>query len=102
MSYRVELADKAKDELSKLPKNVQQKLLDRITNLATEPHPTGSIRIKARKDCYRFRMGDYRVLYTVFEDYVVVLVLRIGHRREVYDHVESVETIIERFRASQE
>ena len=57
-----------------------------VRNLATEPKPARSIKIKARENCYRIRVGDYRIVYRVCDKESSVLVIRIGRRNEsTYD-----------------
>jgi mRNA interferase RelE/StbE len=55
-----------------------------ILGLAGDPHPPGSKKLEGAGDLYRIRVGDYRVLYTVEHDRLVVLVVDIGNRRDIY------------------
>ncbi|MHB1558699.1 MAG: type II toxin-antitoxin system RelE family toxin [Isosphaeraceae bacterium] len=55
-----------------------------IRQLADDPHPPGSRKLKGTNDLYRIRAGDYRILYTVEGRRLVVLVVNVGHRRDVY------------------
>lgn len=100
MSYRVEITAKAKDSLSKLPKNIQTKLADQITSLADDPRPAGARKIKGQNDCYRIRQGDYRIVYAVLDDRLFVIIVRAGHRKEVYERIDTVAQMIERYRNS--
>ena len=94
----MEFTTKAKESLSKLPKNVQAKLADQITSLADDPRPVGARKIKGQDDCYRIRQGDYRIVYAVLDDQLFVIIVRAGHRKEVYERIETVARMIERFR----
>lgn len=100
MSYRVEFTTKAMGSLSVLPKNIQLRLADQITLLADDPRPIGARKIKGQDDCYRIRQGDYRIIYAVLDDQLFVLIVRAGHRKDVYERIESVARMIEHFRNS--
>ena len=56
----------------------------RIEALGTDPRPRGRQELSASDDLYRIRSGDYRIIYQVQDDRLVVLVIRVGHRRDVY------------------
>ena len=59
-------------------------MLDAIEELAIDPRPPGCIQLKGGSGEYRVRVGDYRIIYEVQDGELIVLVLRLGHRREVY------------------
>ena len=82
--YRVELAPSAARVFRTLDRAVQRRLARQIDALAHEPRPRGVEKLHGTKNRYRVRMGDYRVIYEVEDDLLLVLVVRIGHRREVY------------------
>lgn len=88
MAYRVELSTSAGGELRKLRKRIQPKLMkgigDRISALAEDLRPPGVEKIEGRDHLWRVRSGDYRIVYTVEDDVLLVVVVKIGHRREVY------------------
>ena len=84
MQYRIELARKAQKFLSKLPENIRHQIRDKIDALETDPRPHGCIRLQGSKDLYRIRTGDYRIIYTIKDNQLLVLVVQIGHRRDVY------------------
>jgi mRNA interferase RelE/StbE len=84
VAYRVELTTKARRELAALPRDAQERIDARILALSEEPRPSGSKKLEGIDDLYRIRVGDYRIVYRVDDKVVVVLVVRIGHRREVY------------------
>jgi mRNA interferase RelE/StbE len=70
-------------QLSKLPKDIQKKISHAIGTLAAEPRPAGCKKIST-SDAYRIRIGDYRVIYEIDDKRLVILAIKIGHRREVY------------------
>jgi mRNA interferase RelE/StbE len=82
--YRIELKSSAAAELAKIPKNRRQRIADRINALANEPHPPGSKKLEGEANAYRIRVGDYRILYQVQDDLLLILVIRIAHRKDVY------------------
>jgi mRNA interferase RelE/StbE len=81
--YAVELLPSAAKALSRLDRSVQFRIARRIDRLANDPRP-GAFKLSGNHDVWRVRMGDYRILYRIEDDRLVVLVIRIGHRREVY------------------
>ena len=84
MSYAIEFAPSARRELRKLPREAQLKLNKRIDSLCLDPRPRGSKKLKGGDELWRVRVGDYRVVYEVRDKVLVVLVVRVAHRREVY------------------
>ena len=71
-------------DLKALPKSVLRRVDRRILSLADDPLPRGAQKLKGEEDLYRIRVGDYRIIYRVEEEVVLVIVFRIGHRRDVY------------------
>lgn len=84
MSYRVEFSRSAERELSKLAPDARQRILRSVVTLADNPRPVGVKKIVGETDAWRLRVGEYRVIYRVDGDELLVLVVRVGHRREVY------------------
>jgi mRNA interferase RelE/StbE len=66
-----------------LPKDVQERLTPHIDALTRNPCPSGVKKLKG-EDAYRLRVGDYRIIYQIQEKALLVLVIKIGHRRAVY------------------
>jgi mRNA interferase RelE/StbE len=83
MAYAIEFVPSAKRQLQKLPREIQLKLNQRIGSLASDPRPIGSKKLKG-SELWRIRFSDYRVIYEVRDKILVVLVVRVAHRREVY------------------
>jgi mRNA interferase RelE/StbE len=81
--YAVELADSARRDLKKLSRQAKDEILAAIDELAEEPRPRGCKKVKG-VDAYRIRVGSYRVIYRIFDVQLLVIVVRMGHRREVY------------------
>ncbi len=83
MAYRLEFTPGANRQFRKLPKNLQARLTPHLNALTQNPRPSGIEKLKGEEG-YRLRVGDYRVLYEVRDKALLVLVVRVGHRREVY------------------
>lgn len=84
MVYTVELRPAARRELLKLPRRDQLRLIRAMDALAANPRPKGVKKLTGLDDLYRIRMGEYRVVYQIQDDRLVVLVVRVGHRKDVY------------------
>ena len=82
-SYSVLIKRSAAKELEAVPQKDREKLVEKIQGLAENPRPTGSEKL-AGNDKYRIRQGVYRVLYEIDDAAIVVVVVRVAHRREVY------------------
>ena len=82
--YQVEIARRAVKALATLSRNEQQRIRAAIDLLAETPRPPGCVALSGERRAYRVRVGDYRIVYEVFDDRLVVQVVRIGHRREIY------------------
>ncbi len=70
-------------ELRKLPGQVIARIVQAVGRLAEDPHPPGSTKL-AGSDAYRIRVGDYRVIYTIFPDTLVIEIVKVGPRKDVY------------------
>lgn len=62
----------------------RRRIVDAIQSLAVEPRPSACKKLAGREAAYRLRVGDYRIVYTVNDREIIVEIIRIGHRREVY------------------
>jgi mRNA interferase RelE/StbE len=82
--YRVELRPRAEKDLAALPRDSQRRIARAIDALAEDPRPAGCVTLRGGEGLLRIRVGVYRVVYLVEDDRLVVLVVRIGHRRDVY------------------
>ncbi|MFT5037216.1 MAG: mRNA interferase RelE/StbE [Candidatus Azotimanducaceae bacterium] len=86
MEYKIEYLDKAEKELEKLPKRYITQILLKIDSLQYFQTATGIKKLRGSSDfsLYRVRSGDYRIIFTVEEDKIVIVIIRIAHRKEVY------------------
>ena len=82
--YRVELRPAAVRALGKLDPDVRPRIQGAISLLAEDPRPPASRALRGRPG-FRVRVGDYRIIYTIADDVLVVVVVTLGHRRDVYD-----------------
>jgi mRNA interferase RelE/StbE len=83
-NYRLKIKPSAATELQALPKKDRQRVALRVQALASNPRPEGCEKLSGQHNLYRVRQGDYRILYTVDDRALLVVVYKIGHRREVY------------------
>ncbi|MDB4900716.1 MAG: plasmid stabilization system [Gemmatimonadetes bacterium] len=84
MVYEISIDPAALRQMKKLTPKVRQNVGDAISALATDPRPDGVRKLSGSKDSYRIRVGDYRVLYRITDTRLLVLVVKVGHRRDVY------------------
>lgn len=84
MAYRVEIKESARKALADLPKADQKRIQVKIDALGEVPRPHGVKKVKGPEGFLRIRVGDYRVIYLVQDQVLLVLVVRISHRREAY------------------
>ena len=82
--YRVEVASAADRVLDALPHATRARIVRKMEALGLDPRPRGSKKLKGDDDFYRVRAGDFRIVYAVRDDVLVVLVVKIGNRRDVY------------------
>lgn len=84
MAYTIQFKPPALRQPEKLPREAQRRLAAKIEALREEPFPPGCKKLAAVPDTWRIRAGDYRVVYQAHRGVLLVLVLAVGHRREVY------------------
>ena len=82
--YRIELKASAAKEIEKLSnKSDRRRIVARIARLADDPRPPGSQKLSGKED-YRIRQGVYRIVYRIEDDRLIVTIVKVGHRRDVY------------------
>ena len=85
MRYTIEFKPSAARAFEKIPRPEQIRIAHRIDALSVQPYPQGVEKLKgAAEPLFRLRVGDYRVIYTVVQKRLLILVVKVGHRREVY------------------
>lgn len=85
--YKVKIEDKAVRLLQTLDSKIQRHIINKLRTLAENPRPAGCITIKGAKNLYRIRSGDYRIIYQIHNRELLVFVIRIGHRKDIYDRL---------------
>lgn len=81
--YSLQFKKSVARDLRAIPKADVARILHRIEQLADEPRPPGAEKLSSQER-YRVRQGNYRIVYEIVDDRLVVVVVRVGHRREVY------------------
>jgi mRNA interferase RelE/StbE len=84
VAFEVRLKPSAERQLRRLPREAQLRIARRLDALATDPRPSGCEKLAGVANLYRVRTGDYRIVYEVSDVVLVILVVAIGHRRDVY------------------
>jgi mRNA interferase RelE/StbE len=84
LAYRVELSPGARRDLRQIDSGTRDRILRALVRLETQPRPPGARKLKGGDELWRIRVGDYRIVYEVRDRILVVLVVRVAHRREVY------------------
>ena len=83
--YDVIITARAERELKRLDRPVKNRVVQAILGLASDPRPTGCLKVKSEEGVWRVRVGDWRIGYQIDDALFVVTIIRIGHRREFYD-----------------
>jgi mRNA interferase RelE/StbE len=82
-SYEIVFRKSVAKDLRALPKRDVRRILNRIRALADEPRPAGCEKLSGR-ELYRIRQGVYRIVYSIEDTQLVIVIIRVGHRRDVY------------------
>ena len=88
MHYNIDIKPSAQKALAKIPQPHRKRIAKRIDRLADDPRPIDAKKLSAAAALYRVRVGDYRVIYQIEDDALLILVVRIGARGDVYRHLE--------------
>ncbi|MFB2773112.1 type II toxin-antitoxin system RelE/ParE family toxin [Pelatocladus sp. BLCC-F211] len=84
MIYQVEITSRAAKQLKKLPEDIKLRIEEKIQELAENPRSDGVVKLEDSENIYRVRVGKYRILYEVKDDLLIVKVVKVGHRKDVY------------------
>jgi mRNA interferase RelE/StbE len=86
VNYVIQISESAEKVLAKIPKRDRQKIIEKIESLQIDPRPIGYIKLHSpsKTSLYRIRYGDYRIVYTVKDECLLILVLDVGNRKEIY------------------
>jgi mRNA interferase RelE/StbE len=84
MAYSILLAPPAERQLKALTEPIQKRIVKRLRTLKENPRPQGVTKLAGEDDLYRIREGDYRIVYTIRDKALIILVVKIGDRTEIY------------------
>ena len=84
MTYALIIARRAQKQIESLDPSFQRRVDAKILSLAGNPRPPGVEKLVGAENVYRVRVGDWRIVYQIRDRELIVLVVRVGHRREVY------------------
>lgn len=87
MAHRIELSPAAARQLKKIDRSVLPEIVEKIDSLASDPRPRGCEKLSGYDNLYRVRVGDHRVVYGVEDKLVLVVVLKVGNRAEIYKRI---------------
>ena len=87
MAFTLRYKSSVRKELRKLSQTDRVAIVHKIELFKTDPRPEGSAKLKGSHDLFRIRHGDYRVIYQIQKDVLVIIIIRIGHRRDIYKNL---------------
>lgn len=82
--YRIEWKSSALKELKRIDKSTVPRIINVVESLATNPRPVDVRKLKGSERSFRIRIGDYRIVYEILDDSLVVFIVRVRHRKDVY------------------
>lgn len=82
--YKLSISSSAEKKLKKIPKKDLVKVIEKIQSLSINPLPEGCRKLSGEENVYRVRQGNYRIIYEIENKKLIILVLKIGHRKDVY------------------
>ncbi|MCD4830738.1 MAG: type II toxin-antitoxin system RelE/ParE family toxin [Anaerohalosphaeraceae bacterium] len=85
--YKVQLDDKVVKYLQKLDADLKKRIFRKLRSFKNNPRPNGCVGVKGMKNLFRVRIGDYRIVYQIEDKKLLVLVVRVGHRKDVYNRI---------------
>ncbi|MEL6927379.1 MAG: type II toxin-antitoxin system RelE/ParE family toxin [Cyanobacteria bacterium J06600_6] len=83
-SYTIKFDRKVKKDFRSIPIQDIKRIKSAIQDLCNDPRPNGCTKLKGSNDYYRIRVGSYRIVYSIEDKNLLVLVVRVGHRRDIY------------------
>jgi mRNA interferase RelE/StbE len=84
LKYRIEIKQSAAKELKKIPKPDRRRISDKIDSLAEELSSQEITKLKGDNPFHRIRVGDYRIIYEIQNEVLVILIIKVGHRKDIY------------------
>ncbi|MDO9141629.1 MAG: type II toxin-antitoxin system RelE/ParE family toxin [Methylobacter sp.] len=84
MAYEIIIKPSTEKSFARLEKAQQIKIVKAIENLAANPRPQGFKKLKSDAELYRIRVGDYRIIYSIDNNVLIITVVKVGHRKDIY------------------
>ena len=84
LKFNITWQPSSKRNFKKLSRDVQKKITIKLDELTTNPRPVGCKKLAIRKNLFRIRIGDYRIIYSVYDTELIIMVLEVGHRQNLY------------------
>ncbi|MFV1977050.1 MAG: type II toxin-antitoxin system RelE/ParE family toxin [Candidatus Scalindua sp.] len=91
-TYKLRIHQKVEKQLQRIPKSQQERVVDTMRSLRYDPRPSGCVKLE--EQLYRVRQGQYRIIYAVFDDEVVVVICKVARRSE--DTYKNIQTLLKR------
>jgi len=91
-TYKLSIHQKAEKQLQRIPKNQQERVVNTMRSLRDDPRPSGCVKLE--EQLYRVRQGQYRIIYAVFDDEVVVVICKVARRSK--DTYKNIQTLLNR------
>ena len=82
--YKIHIKPSAAKEIESAPKKDRLRIIKRIQDLSSDPRPPGCEKLSGHDDKYRVRQGTYRIIHTISDVGLVICIVKVGHRKEVY------------------
>lgn len=82
--YKIEISSSAEKQIKKLQKDDQVRVMRSILGLSHDPRPHGCRKMRGFENIYRIRVGTFRVIYSIEEKRIVIVILKVGHRKHIY------------------
>ena len=83
--YRIEWRNSTRKDLKRISRKEVSRIIKAVEALSEEPRPAGSKKLFGSESTYRIRVGSYRVVYEIDDEFVLIEVVKVGHRKNVYD-----------------
>ena len=96
MKYRIVIVKTAEHNIKKLPNQVQKKIVHTLFELAENPRPRGVKKLKGPSNLYRLRVGNYRIIYSIKDDELIIVVVKVGSRNRIYQNIKNAKDGIEK------
>jgi mRNA interferase RelE/StbE len=84
LSYKIKVKKSAAKALKKIPKADRKRIVHKIDSLAENPLSPDTTKMKGNNPFHKIRVGDYRIVYEIQEDVLLILIVKVGHRKDIY------------------